>query len=283
MPPLVDSRGAGYAGLSSKRQQHENEENYLHHVTHRGDGSEAIRTQREAGLATGRAGVPAEMTTHAHGIGRRPMSAQPAHTPVFRTEALSGASITVMEPPQEHRPWRGHGRLAPAQPAAGQTHLDMTLTPRASEVPGTMRSVNHGPGTFRSTIEGAAMHVTAQQPAQMASTGQGRRRMQGPPTTLAYELIHPMEATPRGALSLVCHTGLEPPDEQTPQAGLLLTRLRLGSQQGNRENGPSGALTARTYDEAHEKYREFASRNASQSVSQSVTTTLLAGSSWPTR
>ena len=49
------------------------------------------------------------------------------------------------------------------------------------------------------------MHVTAQQPAQMASTGQGRRRMQGPPTTLAYELIHPMEATPRGALSLVRH------------------------------------------------------------------------------
>ena len=210
MPPLVDSRGAGYAGLSSKRQQHENEENFLHHVTHRGDGSEAIRTQREAGLATGRAGVPAEMTTHAHGIGRRPMSAQPAHTPVFTTEALSGASITVMEPPQEHRPWRGHGRLAPAQPAAGQTHLDMTLTPRASEAPGTMRSVNHGPGTFRSTIEGAALHVTAQLPAPMASKGQGRRRMQGPPTTLAYELIHPMEATPRGALRLACHTGLEP-------------------------------------------------------------------------
>jgi len=210
MPPLVDSRGAGYAGLSSKRQQHENEEHYLHHVTHRGDGCEAIRTQREAGLATGRAGVPAEMTTHAHGIGRRPMSAQPAHTPIFTTEALSGASITVMEPPQEHRPRRGHGLLAPAQPAAGQTHLDMTLTPRAFEAPATMRGVCHGPHTFRSTIEGAAMHVTAQPPAPMASKGQGRRRMQGPPTTLAYELIYPAEATPRGELRLACHTGLEP-------------------------------------------------------------------------
>ena len=195
MPPLVDYRGAGYAGLSSKRQQHENEENYVHHIRHRGEGSEAIRLQREDGLAAGRAGVPAELTTHAHGIGRRPMSAQPAHTPVFTTEALSGASITVMETPSEHRPWRGHGRLAPAQPAACQTHLDMTLTPRAPEAANSMRACGPscGPGTFRSTIEGAAMHVRAQSPAPMASKCQGRRRMQGPPATLGNELIHPME------------------------------------------------------------------------------------------
>ena len=194
MPPLVDYRGAGYAGLSSKRQQHENEENYVHHVSHRGEGSEAIRLQREDGLAAGRAGVPAELTTHAHGIGRRPMSAQPAHTPVFTTEALSGASLTVMETPSEHRPWRGHGRLAPAQPAACQTHLDMTLTPRAPEAAGSTRAhASCGPGTFRSTIEGAAMHVRAQSPAPTASKCQGRRRMQGPPATLGNELIHPME------------------------------------------------------------------------------------------
>ena len=226
----------GFAGQSSTRLQRENEENYLHHTSRRGDGSEAIRTQREVGLATGRAGVPAEMTTHAHGIGRRPMRA--SGTPIFRTDALSGAAVAVMETPQELRPWRGTGRQAPAQPIARQTHLDMTLAPRDAEPPMTMRS--HG-NTFRSTgIEGAAMHPTSQQTAQMASRGQGRRRMQGPPTSVPYELIHPPQAAPR-ALSL-----------------------------SNRAHGPSRAQTARTYDETHHKYREFATRNVAHTNTDAV-------------
>ena len=237
--PLMDSRGAGFAGLSSQRQQHENEENYLHHVVRLASGDAGIRSQREVGLATGRAGVPAEMTTHAHGIGRRPMSA--SATPVFRTEALSGGAVAVMEVPQELRPWRGTGRRE-SRPAAQKTHLDMTLAPQDPEAPGTTR--HHG-STFRSTIEGAAMHVTSphhtdSETAQMASKGQGRRRMQGPPSTVPYELIHPPQANPR-ALSL-----------------------------SNRDHGPSGAETARTYEDSNHKYREFATRNVAHTNTDTV-------------
>ena len=61
------------------------------------------------------------------------------------------------------------------------------------------------------------------------------------------------------------------PGEPTPQVGLLLIRLGRVSLQGNRENdGPSGALTAATYDEVHEKYREFASRNVAHTNTETV-------------
>ena len=221
----------GYAGLSSKRQQHEKEENYLHHVTRLGNDSEALRTQREVGLAAGRAGVPAELTTHAHGIGRRPMSG--SGMPVFRTEALSGGAVAVMEVPQAVRPSLGR---RDSRPMAQRTHLDMSMTPRDAEAPSTARS--HG-NTFRSSIEGG-MHVGPQQSAEMPSKGQGRRRMQGPPTTVHQELVHPPPATPR-ALCL-----------------------------SSRDAALSGAQTARTYGETNHKYREFATRSAGHTSTDAV-------------
>ena len=147
---------AGFAGLSSSRLHHEEQDvlggSFVPHVQRVGNGPEALRYQRERGLANGLAGLPAEMATHTHGIGgtiRRPMTSG-AGTPAHSTEVLSGGAVAFLEGPHEApAPRTARGRDFAFQPTATRNHLDNSLAPREAEP--SPRTAEHGT-TFRRII-----------------------------------------------------------------------------------------------------------------------------------